>query len=582
MNIIDVKNLKHKIIDKDEEGNVVSELMAVDGVSLEIEEGQFIAIIGHNGSGKSTFAKHLNAILMPTEGNVKVLDIDTTNEDRIWDIRQNAGMVFQNPDNQIIATIVEEDVGFGPENLGLTTNEIWNRVNESLEFVDMTEYRKHSPNKLSGGQKQRVAIAGVLAMKPKCIILDEPTAMLDPDGRKEVINTITSLNKNDKITVTLVTHYMNEIIGADKVFVMDNGKVALSGTPREVFSQIENLKKLGLDVPQCTDVAYELNKCGIDINETVLTVDELVETLHPKMKKQVEDTFILKDSEEKTENIIEVKDLSYVYAKGTTYEQRALNNVRISVKKGEILGIIGHTGSGKSTLMQMLNRLLEPDSGQIIFDGKDITSNDISKNEVRKNIGLVFQYPEYQLFENSVLEDVCFGPKNVGYDKEEAKEIAKKSLSMVGISEEYYRRSPFELSGGEKRRVAIAGVIAMKPKVLILDEPTAGLDPRGRDEILDLLKSLRDENDMTIIIVSHSMEDMAKYADRIVVMNKGDIVYEDIPRSVFSHCENLESMGLSVPQVVHMLNCFRDKGIEIKSNTLSVEETRDLLLKYLV
>ena len=186
------------------------------------------------------------------------------------------------------------------------------------------------------------------------------------------------------------------------------------------------------------------------------------------------------------------------------------------------------------------------------------------------------------MFENSVLEDVCFGPKNVGYDKEEAKEIAKKSLSMVGISEEYYRRSPFELSGGEKRRVAIAGVIAMKPKVLILDEPTAGLDPRGRDEILDLLKSLRDENDMTIIIVSHSMEDMAKYADRIVVMNKGDIVYEDIPRSVFSHCENLESMGLSVPQVVHMLNCFRDKGIEIKSNTLSVEETRDLLLKYLV
>ena len=239
MGIISVKNLIHKFIDKDEDGKILNEKIALDGINLDVEKGQFIAILGHNGSGKSTFAKHLNVILYPTEGDVNVDGMNTKDEENLWNIRQKAGMVFQNPDNQIIATVVEEDVGFGPENLGIETEEIWQRVNKALEAVEMTAYRKHSPNRLSGGQKQRVAIAGVVAMRPKCIILDEPTAMLDPNGRKEVIKTLHELNKNEKVTIILVTHYMDEVIGADKVFVMDKGKICLSGTPREVFSNVQ-------------------------------------------------------------------------------------------------------------------------------------------------------------------------------------------------------------------------------------------------------------------------------------------------------------------------------------------------------
>ncbi len=284
MGIIKAKDLTFEYIVRDEEGNVENVNTAVDNVSLDIKEGQFIAILGHNGSGKSTFAKHINVLLSPTEGAIWVDGIDTKDEERIWDIRQSAGMVFQNPDNQIIGTIVEEDVGFGPENLGVPTEEIWERVDFSLNAVDMTKFRHHSPNKLSGGQKQRVAIAGILAMKPKCIILDEPTAMLDPNGRKEVIKTITKLNKEEKVTIVLITHYMDEVIGADKVFVMDEGKIVLEGTPKEVFSHVEQLKALRLDVPSTTELAFELEKSGIPMSRGILTIDELVAEILSKRK----------------------------------------------------------------------------------------------------------------------------------------------------------------------------------------------------------------------------------------------------------------------------------------------------------
>ena len=252
---------------------------AIDGVDLEVEPGQFIAVLGHNGSGKSTLAKHLNALLVPSEGTVWLDNMYTRDDSHIWDIRQEAGMVFQNPDNQIVASVVEEDVGFGPENLGVETPEIWKRVAKSLEGVGMTAYRKHSPNKLSGGQKQRVAIAGVVAMQPKCIILDEPTAMLDPNGRKEVLKVVHELNREEKVTVILITHYMEEVTDADYVYVMDHGKVVMKGTPREIFSQVETLKAYRLDVPQVTLLAHELKESGVDVPDGVLTTGELVDAL---------------------------------------------------------------------------------------------------------------------------------------------------------------------------------------------------------------------------------------------------------------------------------------------------------------
>ena len=279
MKIIDGKNLVYEYTQLDENGEIESTLKAVDGVNLDVEAGDFIAILGHNGSGKSTLAKHLNAILVPTEGTLYVDGKDTKDESKLWEIRQTAGMVFQNPDNQIIGTIVDEDVGFGPENMGIPREEIWKRVEKSLKAVGMWEYRSHSPNKLSGGQKQRVAIAGVVAMQPKCIVLDEPTAMLDPNGRKEVIQTVRELNQTEKVTVILITHYMEEVIHADKVLVMDEGKIVMQGTPREIFSQVEKLKSYRLDVPQVTLLAYELKKRGLDLPDGILSIEELVQAL---------------------------------------------------------------------------------------------------------------------------------------------------------------------------------------------------------------------------------------------------------------------------------------------------------------
>ena len=279
MKMIKTDKLVFEYAKRDEEGNIIGKSRAIDEVSLDIEPGQFIAILGHNGSGKSTLAKHMNALLVPSDGTMWVDGMDTKEDEHLWDVRQSAGMVFQNPDNQIIGTVVEEDVGFGPENLGVPTEEIWQRVEDSLKAVGMIEYRHHSPNKLSGGQKQRVAIAGVMAMRPKCIVLDEPTAMLDPNGRKEVLRSVMELRKREHITVILITHYMEEVVDADHVFVMDHGHVAMQGTPREIFSQVDTLKHYRLDVPQVTILADELRKRGLDIPAGVLKKEELVEIL---------------------------------------------------------------------------------------------------------------------------------------------------------------------------------------------------------------------------------------------------------------------------------------------------------------
>ena len=281
MGIIKTVHLIYEYIRHDEEEKVAEVKRAIDGVDLEIEEGSFTAILGHNGSGKSTLAKHINGLLLPTEGTVWVGEIDTKEEDRIWDVRKTAGMVFQNPDNQIIGNIVEEDVGFGPENIGVPTDEIWKRVDESLKAVGMTAYRKQSPNKLSGGQKQRVAIAGVMAMRPRCIILDEPTAMLDPNGRKEVIRTTRQLNQAEGITVLLITHYMEEAIDADRIIVMDDGKIVMDGKPKEIFSRVRELKTYGLDVPQATELAFELKEAGMPLSDGILSREELVKELLP-------------------------------------------------------------------------------------------------------------------------------------------------------------------------------------------------------------------------------------------------------------------------------------------------------------
>ena len=595
MRMIKTDNLIFEYKKHDDEGNVIGAHRAIDEINLDIEEGQFIAILGHNGSGKSTLAKHMNAILVPTGGTMWVDGKDTSAEDNIWDVRQSAGMVFQNPDNQIIGTVVEEDVGFGPENLGVPTEEIWKRVEESLSAVGMIEYRHHSPNKLSGGQKQRVAIAGVVAMRPKCIVLDEPTAMLDPNGRKEVLRTVEELRRREKVTVILITHYMEEVVGADRVIVMDKGHVVMDGTTKEVFSQVETLKKYRLDVPQVTLLAHELKKKGYDIPDAILTTEELVETLakcevtlnieqegnaaadgnmagNSEHALEPQSGALAEGTDVSNEPLIKVDHINYIYSPGNAYEKHALKDVSLDIYQGQFVGIIGHTGSGKSTLIQHLNGLIKATDGAIYYQGENIYGEKYNLRQLRNQVGLVFQYPEHQLFEIDVLTDVCFGPKNQGLSAEECKERAIEALQLVGLPEKYYERSPFDLSGGQKRRVAIAGVLAMKPKVLVLDEPTAGLDPKGRDEILDQIAHLQKEGNLTVILVSHSMEDIAKYVDRIVVMNHGEKLYDDVPKRVFAHYKELEKVGLAAPQVTYMMHTLAEAGISVDTEATTIEE----------
>ena len=585
MRMIKTENLIFEYMKHDDEGNVIGAHRAIDDVNLDIEPGQFIAILGHNGSGKSTLAKHMNAILVPTGGTMWVDGKDTNKEENVWDVRQSAGMVFQNPDNQIIGTVVEEDVGFGPENLGIPTEEIWKRVEESLSAVGMIEYRHHSPNKLSGGQKQRVAIAGVVAMRPKCIVLDEPTAMLDPNGRKEVLRTIEELRKREQVTVILITHYMEEVVGADRVIVMDKGHVVMDGTTREIFSQVETLKKYRLDVPQVTLLAHELKQKGYPIPDGILTTDEIVEALSKceiAWNVKLESNTVAGNARHalepessalaEQEPLIKVDHINYIYSPGNAYEKHALKDVSLDIYEGQFIGVIGHTGSGKSTLIQHLNGLIKATDGAIYYKGENIYGEKYNLRQLRNNVGLVFQYPEHQLFEIDVLTDVCFGPKNQGLTPEECKERAIEALQLVGLPEKYYDRSPFDLSGGQKRRVAIAGVLAMKPKVLVLDEPTAGLDPKGRDEILDQIAYLQKEGNLTVILVSHSMEDIAKYVDRIVVMNKGCKMFDSLPKEVFAHYKELEAVGLAAPQVTYMMHALAEKGIPVDTQATTIEE----------
>ena len=612
MKIIKIAKLIHDYIKYNEEGDPDGYNRAIDGVDLELEKGSFTAILGHNGSGKSTLAKHLNGILLPTEGTVWVGEQDTSDEPHIWEVRQKAGMVFQNPDNQIIGNIVEEDVAFGPENIGVPTKDIWTRVEESLSAVGMIPYRKKSPNKLSGGQKQRVAIAGVMAMKPECIILDEPTAMLDPNGRKEVIKTIHELNRQEGITVILITHYMEEVIDADRVIVMDEGKVVMDGTPREIFSQVEQLKSYRLDVPQATELAYELQQAGLSLPDGILSTGELVEALcdldrdgtvrqkgHTDGKcakettaseqrrepvtdrenMQQETAWEAASTKQSVKDLIRLEHVSYIYDPDSAFPVKALDDINLEIHQGEFIGLMGHTGSGKSTLVQHFNCLIRPTEGSIYYKGENILAEGYPLKTLRSKVGLVFQYPEHQLFETDVLSDICFGPKNQGLTREEAEERAREAMALVGLKPKYESRSPFELSGGQKRRVAIAGVVAMKPEVLILDEPTAGLDPKGRDEILNRLKMLHEQKGITIILVSHSMEDVAKYASRLIVMDKGQVQLDGTPREVFRCYRQLEQMGLAAPQVTYIAHALREKGFDMDAGITTVAEAKQEILR---
>ena len=593
--IIRTEHLVYEYAVRNDEDVVESINRAVDDVSLNIREGDFVAILGRNGSGKSTFAKQLNALLYPTGGTVWLCGKDTADEENLWTVRSSAGMVFQNPDNQIVASIVEDDVGFGPENLGIPTEEIWKRVENALNAVGMTAYAETSPLRLSGGQKQRVAIAGILAMQPKCLILDEPTAMLDPEGRREVLKAMHELNEAAGITVLLITHYMEETVDADRIVVMQNGRVRMDGTPHEIFSRTDEIHAMGLSLPQATELADRLRTAGLPLPQGILSEEELVrelirirpgqetaaETAKPAQAPETagrtaapagpEASAEASASAHEHRSELALSHVFYEYEPGTPMAATGLDDVSLTIRQGEFLGIIGRTGSGKSTLIQHLNGLLKPSRGTVSWNGEDIFGEKYDRRALRGKVGLVFQYPEHQLFEETVIKDVSFGPKNQGLPEEEIRKRARHAMEAVGLSEEYDERSPFDLSGGEKRRAALAGVLAMQPEILVLDEPTAGLDPAGRSRLLRTLVDLKNEG-IGIVLVSHSMEDVAGTADRIVVMHDGRVEMDASPREIFRREKDLDAIGLAIPAVTRIARRLAAEGCPADPDILSMDE----------
>ena len=570
------------------EGNVIIRLKDAcyaytqDGaLALEVREGEFLAVLGHNGSGKSTLAKLLNALFTATAGAVEVGGTPVADEDSAYEARRVCGMVFQNPDNQLVATIVEEDVAFGLENLAVPTEKIRARVDEALAMVGMSEFAGSAPHMLSGGQKQRIAIAGVLAMRPRVIVFDEATAMLDPAGRESVWKVVKRLNREEGITIVWITHFMEEAALADRLLVMDAGKIAMQGTPREVFSQGEKVRALGLDVPEMTELDDRLRAAGIDLPEGILTVEEMVKALCAKREagdavparpSQKPESFAPPERALPSAPVLEIKNLTHVYMPDSPFQAVAVRDVNLKIGEGELVGIIGHTGSGKSTLIQHFNGLLRPNEGSVIVDGMDLSDKSTDLKKVRQRVGMVFQYPEYQLFEETVGLDIAFGPKNLGLSQAEIDERVKWAARQVGIPDELLEKSPFELSGGQKRRVAIAGVLAMRPEVLVLDEPAAGLDPKGRKDMLSLLKTLHEDGGRTLVMVSHSMTDVARLCKRVLVMSKGRLVMDGTPGEIFTRGDELSAMGLGLPRGAQLCRALGQAGFPMPGGLWKMAE----------
>ena len=656
---------------------------ALDGVSAHVETGEFLCILGGNGSGKSTLAKHLNALLVPDEGRVVVDGMDTADAECTYAVRKTCGMVFQNPDDQLVASLVEDDVAFGPENLGIPTPELRERVTQALEDVGLSGFERHETHALSGGQKQRVAIAGVLAMNPSVLVLDEASAMLDPRGRAGLMRVCHELHERG-MTIVMITHFMEEAAQADRVIVMERGHVALEGTPDEVLLQADALDHLNLDVPFAARLSLDARRAGVNVAPTV-NADELAQRVlalagagaqvtaaaNGASAPAAQPVAAAEDSQEGagssqaesasgnggnafptqeaaartpasfsasagidatgsqtgSENdngglfptcsdvagklvsvaasgdagavsagtgtpLIEFCDVSFTYDAAEAKRQRkrggqqakrqakwgnapdslwAIRNVSFAVHQGEFLGIAGHTGSGKSTIIQHMNGILKPTSGQVLVMGADI-SDKRCEASLRGSIGVVFQYPEHQLFAETVYKDVAFGPRNLGLKDNEVDARVRESLERVGLAfDEVAEKSPFELSGGQQRRVAFAGVLAMNPRVLVLDEPAAGLDPASRTSFLGMISRLHQQG-LTVVMVSHSMDDLARMCDRVAIMNEGQLLGIGAPDQLFLRAAELKRVGLGTTEAQAFASALAAGGMAVEAGKLYNEQ----------
>ncbi len=618
---------------------------ALDDVSLRIEPGETIAIIGHNGSGKSTLMKLIAAILQPQSGTIRVdgLATNTTGQD-IWTIRQHVGIVFQNPDDQLIAGTVIDDIAFGPENLGLPLLELEKRVQETIALLGLERYAQMAISELSVSLKQRVAIAGILAMRPRYLLLDEPTTMISGRTARQLLAMVQRLAREQNIAVIHITHFMHEITTFDRVIVMDAGHIIMDGPPAEIFAQATQLKSVGLDIPMVSQLGNQLHAHGWTHLPTTLLSPEQLRTAfestlitsegtnssttsrganslradplqgegpltinpqsatdHPLndagQSSSLNSTPAIKPIPEpeissqqlpvsRAENqegeipVFELKDVYYTHQRGTPFEIKALHGLSLKIPAGQITALIGPTGSGKSTIIDLLAALVKPEAGSVLFGGRDTRDSTFNSDTIRSQVGVVFQSPEFQIFEETVGKDIAFGPRLQRVSLAESRRRVQTSLEAVGLPYEDFRsRYTYALSGGEKRRVAIAGVLALEPRVIIFDEPMAGLDPRGRSELLQLIIALKQRSELTIVYASSSLVDILELADVLHVLDGGRLAFSGTPREILSRAQTLHEMDIELPEATQIALALNSSRLEIRTDVLNLAELEAAILE---
>ncbi len=539
------------------------EIPVLRGIDLAFREGESVALIGANGSGKTTLIRCLNGLLQPTGGDVRIDGLSVLNPDQVYEIRKRVGMVFQNPDDQIVSAQVEREIAFGLENLGVPTPDMRRRVDEVLDRFFLGRYRIYPPHLLSGGERQRLALAAVIAMRPRYLLLDEPTALLDPGSRRALLDLLNDLHQSADVTPLLVTQSPEEAACADRVVALHKGRVALDGPPQEVFSQADRLAQIGLAPPAAASIAARV---GLP-PPAPLTPEDLADRL-PDSPDGTSPSHTTPPSIPLGSSVITSRNLRHVYNPGLSTETVALHSLDLDVAQGALLALIGPNGSGKSTFAQHLNGLLEPTEGELTVCGITLSKTRTLLN-LRRRVGLIFQFPEAQLFADTVFEDVAFGPRNLGLPDVET--LVNQALRDVGLAPEAFSpRSPFALSGGEKRRVAIAGVLAMRPELLVLDEPTAGLDPAGAAEIETLLLRLQTEG-ATLLLISHDMDCVARLSNRIVALDAGRLCFDASPQDAFADRNRLLDLDLDLPEAIRVADALRAKGWPIPLDALTAE-----------
>ncbi len=531
---------------------------ALKDVSIKIAEGEWIALIGANGSGKTTLARHMNGLFTPSHGSVKVKGLDTAKSADLPQIRSLVGMVFQSPEDQIISSLVLEDTAFGPENMALPTEEVKVRVEAALNEVRMWDHREKAPHLLSAGQIQRVALAGVLAMQPRCIIFDETTAMLDPMGRQAVLNRMQNLHQAG-ITIIMITHSMDEAILAERAIVLDQGRLVMDGEPQAIFKDQSLLERCHLEIPAFLQAGRLLEKYFSIPAAQFTDMQQILAAIpvNPKdLRKSKTDPG---DPGNGSSVLVEVNDLRHVYQAGTPFESQSLSGVSFEVYQGKVHGLVGATGSGKSTLLQHLNGLYLPQSGRVRVGEFDLNDGKVDISALRRYVGIVFQNPEAFFFEHYVGDEIAFGPKQL-YGRDGLRDRVRTAMEQVGLDfEDFKDRSTMALSGGEKRKVALASTLALTPGLLVLDEPSAGLDPLSRSNLLKTLQGLH-SNGLQIILSSHNMDDIAFLSERMTLLNHGVSLASGAVSDIFGSAELMERANLIVPPGALFAQTLRQNG----------------------